>query len=1046
MKQLAKKALSILSHITHVLVYCIIFIVLAVTSFALYVKINTLDISFLISYLKQENVINEATTVEKLHLEFEDSFSVIAKNVNVKTKTVNLNVKKANVEISKASLLRAKIAAKHIQITNANINLNADTVIANTTPTTEKPNYHAAIKQISEIAKWTKSLNIDNSNIDVTYNGENQELKDINLHFFKAKSKLTFAAQGVYKLNNNNSPVTAAVHINNTTDNIDLEISVDNLESEDLFKTFVPSDEFNVHGNGIIIIHASLDKENQLKNIAGSSSLKNGFISIPSLYDNNLPFKEINTNFNYDIKNKLISINKTTLNDKNNNFFNIFGDFSFKGEPTLNITAKTATIDLLDAFTYIPDLEFTKWLDQHIYKGDASNVKFGFYGPLRADLDGVDDNPYFDITADFENVALTYLEDIPAVENAKGKFNLFKKNIDINVETATHSKQNIERASVNISPLFEEATPLITIKALSNGSVEDVIDVLDNKLEIPKSQAELLQQYTGLQETQSTITLYLDRLDELDTYNPQKESFIKLNVRSDISEITGIDPAFNQRFQATDAIVKITEEDFTLEASGFMDENPFSIVLQEKLLNFGEHTKLKANSNFDSFLIKEYLDIPSFNLSGIVYSEIELAKKGDTWNFDLNANLDDSLVNFGLLNYTKPFSKKGMVSAIGSFDEVKNILTLTKSNINIDDAKAQGSAKIILNNLPASTAELKNIVIKDKTNLDEFSLKSNMLTIKGKKLDIRPFTMAKKMQSNDDSQVEEASINKPQTIKKFNIKLDKLYLDDDSGIIDVTMLLNASKTLTGLIKAREAATSQNIYMRLTEDKENKNIVNVESLIPDIGNYFRKSDIYDNMNNGHGILFGTLTFENNKFDYADLQFNIKRFQLLRAPLLAQALAIISLEQLLSKKDGILFDDFYTKIHYEDSIVKFKDGKLKGPSLGILLNGAYDLKTKTTDMNGTLVPVVKLNSVVSNIPLLGYILTGSQGAITGADFKIYGSEGKQNVSVSPLSILTPGIVKDLFESVSSIGTNPNESKAINKARKKANIESKPKIEEK
>jgi hypothetical protein len=97
----------------------------------------------------------------------------------------------------------------------------------------------------------------------------------------------------------------------------------------------------------------------------------------------------------------------------------------------------------------------------------------------------------------------------------------------------------------------------------------------------------------------------------------------------------------------------------------------------------------------------------------------------------------------------------------------------------------------------------------------------------------------------------------------------------------------------------------------------------------------------------------------------------------------------------------------------------------------------------DMQGTLVPVVKLNSVLGNIPVLGYILTGSQGAISGADFKVYSDKkGEKKVSVSPLSVITPGIVKDIFSSVGNLipGLNNDGSKIIEKAREKANIESK------
>lgn len=1016
---------KIFSNVLHFIMYLIAITLLIILGFALYVKINTFDMSFLVNYLKKEQLIDKNANVKSLHLEFDKSFILVAKGISAKAKNISISSDSAKIELSKTSLIKGQVAAKRISVKNANISLNLDAMLENN-PVSKKsnPNYHKTLKQASylKLAKWTKSAHIKNSTVNIIYNSQQQELKNIDLNFYKTHKGLDFSADGIYSLNDNKSAITAAVHIYEDNDNIDLEIIAENLKTQDLINTYFKNNYFKFDGKALVVVNATINNKNNINNINASVDISNGFIQIPSLYNNTLEFKNISSNLNYDLSKKLFSFNKTKLTNYNDDTFNAFGDFNYSKEPTLNITASNKQLPLLDAFKLIPDLAFKKWLTKHIYKGTAKNVKFGFYGPLRKTMDGKEGNPYFDIQADFENVALTYLDGIPAVENGTGKFNMHKKNIDIAVNSAIQSKQNIKRASVHLAPLFETTSPLITIKALSNGGINDVLNVLNKKLNL--KQDELFSHYSGKQETQSTIELNLDRLNDLDNYNPKKESFIKLNVRSDIAEVVGIDPIFKQRFKATDAVVELTEEDFMLEASGFADENPFSVVLKEKLLEFGQHTKLAINSNFDSYLLKDYLDIPSFNLSGLVYSDLILEKENNTWNFDLKADVENNLLNFGLLNYTKPYSKPGKVSAKGYFNLDDEILNLKSANLDIDNAKAIGSAKILLNNLPSSNIKLKDIVLNDKTKLDEFSLQNNILTIKGDSLDVRPFELTKKGSKTKKEETKQA-------INRYNIKLNKLYLDDTHSMADVSVLLNTSKNIAGLIKASQDEQSQDFYIRFTPTKDNPNLVKLESLIPNFGGYLRKADLYDNISNGHGILYGDLIYNDDGLKSADLNINVKKFQLLRAPLLAKALASISLEQLFSDKKGILFDNLYTQIKYEDSIIKISEGKIKGPSLGILFNGAVDNKTKTTDINGTLIPVVKLNSIVTNIPVLGYILTGSQGALSGADFKIYGTEGNKDISVLPLSVITPGIVKDLFDTV--IGND--ESKAIKKARKKA-----------
>jgi hypothetical protein len=1035
MKKLTRAVKNTISHIMHFIVYAFVSFVFLLACFAMYVKINPLDISFLIDKLKDEKVLIKEAEVKSLYLIFDKSFILKASDISVKSEYANVYLKNANMRLARASIFTATPSFREIHIENADIYVDLDKVLeAKQVETKKDKDIHSTLKNYSylTILNLTKNVDVTNSHVAIKYNESTQELNDINIQLRKTRSNLDFTSEGTYTINGHQTPISLDMSIPDNSELIDMTLELDSLHVKETLDSIIKLDTFAIDGLGNVKVNAQLDSNNHFKNITGSAKLQNGFVKIDNVYDNKLTFETANVDFDFDPDNKFVKFYNGSLTDTQNIKFNVFGDLTYKAEPLFNITVTTDKAKLDDVFTYIPDMSFKPWVTQHLFKADVSNFLFGYYGPFRQIMDGENGNPYFDIRADFNDLSMYYMDGIPKVEQAKGNFRMLKNDIIIEIEKAKHSEQSVKRASVKLSPLFKyDEDLMINVKALSTGSVEDALNVVNTKLDL--QQDELFKHYKGLQETQTDIKLNLAKLIN------DKDNFIEVDVISDISEIVGMDPVFKQRFEATDSILKITEEDFVLDASGFLNENPFTIKLEEKLLEFGQHTKINVTSNFDSFLLKQYVQIPSLNLSGLVFGDLELYKEGSKWNFDVDANLENNLVNFGLLNYTKPYSKPGILNAKGYFDIDKNILDLQSSKIDIDDFKANGKARVLIDDLAASTADFKNIIIKDKTKLDEFSLKSNVLNLTGDSLDIRPFTMAKSTSTTDINNDEQANKEK-QSIKKLNIRLKRMYLNDDEGLLDVTILLNLEHTFTGIIKALDKANTQNFYLRLSPDEKDKNKVKVESLIPNFGNALRKTKMFDDVNSGFGIIFGDLYFENGKFDFADLKLNVKKFQLLKAPLLAQALASISLEQLLTKKEGILFDDLYVEIRYEDGILKLNNGKVKGPSLGLILNGAYDNKTKTSDLKGTIIPVVKLNSVLSNIPVLGYILTGSQGAISGADFKIYGT-GKQKISVSPLSIVTPGIVKDVFDSVySSVSSSSGESKAIKKARKKANIESK------
>ena len=69
---------------------------------------------------------------------------------------------------------------------------------------------------------------------------------------------------------------------------------------------------------------------------------------------------------------------------------------------------------------------------------------------------------------------------------------------------------------------------------------------------------------------------------------------------------------------------------------------------------------------------------------------------------------------------------------------------------------------------------------------------------------------------------------------------------------------------------------------------------------------------------------------------------------------------------------------------------------------------------TSLSGTFVPLYGLNSFVSNIPLLGDILTSRKGeGIIGMTYTMEGTFAEPDISVNPLSALTPGILRRIFE---------------------------------
>jgi hypothetical protein len=92
----------------------------------------------------------------------------------------------------------------------------------------------------------------------------------------------------------------------------------------------------------------------------------------------------------------------------------------------------------------------------------------------------------------------------------------------------------------------------------------------------------------------------------------------------------------------------------------------------------------------------------------------------------------------------------------------------------------------------------------------------------------------------------------------------------------------------------------------------------------------------------------------------------------------------------------------------------DSQLRGPMLGASIRGKVDFKMRRVNLGGTYVPLQGLNSALCEIPLFGQILTGPKcEGISGMTFAIQGAMDHPEVIVNPLSMLAPGIFRDIFQ---------------------------------
>jgi hypothetical protein len=172
------------------------------------------------------------------------------------------------------------------------------------------------------------------------------------------------------------------------------------------------------------------------------------------------------------------------------------------------------------------------------------------------------------------------------------------------------------------------------------------------------------------------------------------------------------------------------------------------------------------------------------------------------------------------------------------------------------------------------------------------------------------------------------------------------------------------------------------------------------------------DVYSNMRNGVLRVTGSL----NERSQLDAKIKITDFSVVRAPILAKILNVASITaplQLLQNK-GIVFNKTIVNMRKDGDIITLAEGRLAGESIGLTVEGSINMAQNTLDLTGTVLPFYMINNIFANIPLLGDLLTNNKKeGLIALRYSVRGNQDDPDVMVNPLSVLTPGFLRQFFD---------------------------------
>jgi hypothetical protein len=192
-----------------------------------------------------------------------------------------------------------------------------------------------------------------------------------------------------------------------------------------------------------------------------------------------------------------------------------------------------------------------------------------------------------------------------------------------------------------------------------------------------------------------------------------------------------------------------------------------------------------------------------------------------------------------------------------------------------------------------------------------------------------------------------------------------------------------------------------------------------TLTTDDGGYLlRALGAYSNIEGGGLNLAATA-----RDDGTSGTLRLQQFRLLQAPGFTKVLQSMTIygAAAAASGPGLAFDRLVAPFGIANHVLTLTGARAFSSSLGFTAAGTIDLVSGETDLSTTVIPAYALNALPGKIPVVGKLFSAEKGGgLFAVRAHISGQLTDPDVTVNPLSALTPGVLRDVF------GTAPTAAK--------------------
>lgn len=683
--------------------------------------------------------------------------------------------------------------------------------------------------------------------------------------------------------------------------------------------------------------------------------------------------------------------------------------------PSIDMHASIDNMEADDIATYWPyKLGNTawQWVTTNITEGVVKHAegRFKFSGDDIANIitrenSGIpNDNPpipddAINATVYLEKAKVSYLEHFPVVNDVNAAVKFTGHSMDASIESARVLSTSLKNAHVTFDNLWQH--PLkIGISGSFSGPAQDAVPFLKASYKEKPENEQMASIYNLTGEATGNIDLAIP-------FNqPLKYEDIDIKISSNLKNLLLPGLVRGKNVVGSDLEFSLNKSDISVKGDSLINSIPAKIDFHKSFAaNVNpQDIDLKLKGTFSPTDIKDLAAIDLPFVTGKIGLDIGIINKNNIATVQGSADVTQSGILISDVGFVKEPGKNGSIA-----------FNLTKNNNEtiINDFKAHGDGFDVAGNgkIDSATNSLSELSIANaKFNGNEVSAnykteKSGAsLDIKGKNLDLSRAKFSDWFQPNP------AKKSTPLTL---NARLDHVTMKNGITINEVSGELTCSE---------KRCHTGSLYGKLKNDNyvvvSLKNIGDRSSLLiesDNAGDIINAFNISQNITGGHLNIDASLG-KRGSVTVANGSVKIYDFTAVKTPLLGKILTLASFrgfEDLLNNQ-GISFKKFEAPFTISDGVITVKDAKSSGASIGITSAGNINTLKDEVDLRGVIVPAYAVNNIIGKIPFVGKIIIGNDGeGVLATKYSVTGPYDDVKISVNPLSILTPGLLRNLFD---------------------------------